>query len=139
MPVMVINVVGSLGLLFLDIPKPPQKEEGGDTGRPLKHIFRQPTTVVAVICAMVSYALMTLVMTSTTLAMTQNDFSTAIAADVVRWHIVAMFAPSFFTGSIIARIGHVRVISIGLVIIALAGHATCEPSQKFQEAKIPAR
>ena len=119
--VMVINVVGSLGLLFLDIPKPPQKEEGGDTGRPLKQIFRQPTTVVAVICAMVSYALMTLVMTSTTLAMSENGFSTAIAADVVRWHIVAMFAPSFFTGSIIARIGHVRVISIGLAVIALAG------------------
>ncbi|MBT6934718.1 MAG: MFS transporter, partial [Euryarchaeota archaeon] len=90
--VVVINVLGALGILFLDIPTPPRKEKGEKSGRDMKEIFSQKKTIVAVICAMVSYSLMTLVMTSTTLAMTSFGFTTALAADVVRWHIVAMFA-----------------------------------------------
>jgi len=69
---------------------------------------------------MVSYAMMTLVMTSTTLAMTATGFTTAGAADVIRWHIIAMFAPSFFTGAIISRIGQLRVIMIGLTLLGIA-------------------
>lgn len=119
--VVVINVLGALGILFLDIPTPPRKEKGEKSGRDMKEIFSQKKTIVAVICAMVSYSLMTLVMTSTTLAMTSFGFTTALAADVVRWHIVAMFAPSFFTGAIIVRFGHLRVISIGLFLLGIAG------------------
>ena len=118
--VIAINVIGSLGLLFLDIPTPPRKKKGEKSGRDLKEIFTQPKTIVAVICAMVSYAVMTLVMTSTTLAMTATGFTTATAADVVRWHIIAMFAPSFFTGAIISRIGQLRVITIGLTLLGIA-------------------
>jgi MFS family permease len=69
MMVVVINVVGAIGLLFLRIPLPQSTVETGDSGRPLSEIFRQPTVIVAVLCAMVSYALMSLVMTSTPLAM----------------------------------------------------------------------
>lgn len=116
--VMVVNVVGALGLFFLDIPTPEPKPDGAQLGRPMRKILGQPVAVVAVLCAMVSYASMTLVMTSTSLAMVNHGFTTAIAADVVRWHIVAMFAPSFFTGSLINRFGHVKVISTGLVILA---------------------
>ena len=57
------------------------------------------------ICAMVSYALMNLVMTSTPLAMVGCGFATPQAADVVSGHVLAMFAPSFFTGALIARFG----------------------------------
>jgi MFS family permease len=70
---------------------------------------------------MVSYALMVLVMTATSLAMDGQGFSTAQAADVVRWHVVAMFGPSFFTGSVILRFGHLRVITLGLVLLGVAG------------------
>ena len=73
------------------------------------------------ICAMVSYALMNLVMTSTPLAMVGCGFATAQAADVVSGHVLAMFAPSFFTGSLIGRFGAERVIAAGLVILAAAG------------------
>ena len=75
------------------------------------------------LCAMVSYALMNLVMTSTPLAVVGCGFSTANAADIVGWHVVAMFAPSFFTGNLIARFGAERVIAAGLVILAAAGVA----------------
>ncbi len=116
--VMVINVVGSFGLFFLDIPTSEPKPKGVQVGRPVRQILRQPTAFVAVLCGMISYASMTLVMTSTSLAMSTHGFTTAMAADVVRWHIVAMFAPSFFTGSLINRFGHVKVISSGLLILA---------------------
>ncbi len=116
-----INIVGGLGILFLDIPTPPRRATGAPSGRALGVIFSQPKTLVAVTCAMVSYALMVLVMTATSLAMDAHGFSTAHAADVVRWHVVAMFGPSFFTGSVILRFGHLRVITLGLVLLGVAG------------------
>ena len=116
-----INLVGGLGMLFLDIPTPPRRVTGARSGRALSVIFSQPKTLVAVVCAMVSYALMVLVMTATSLAMDGHGFSTAHAADVVRWHLVAMFGPSFFTGSVISRFGHLRVIALGLVLLGVAG------------------
>lgn len=125
--VVFVNLVGAAVLLFLDIPKPPRRAKGAPSGRPMLEILRQPRTVVAILCAMISYAMMTLVMTSTPLAMVGHGFTSNHAADVVRWHVLAMFAPSFFTGSVIARFGHVRVIAVGLVMlgicsaIALAG------------------
>jgi hypothetical protein len=66
------------------------------------------------ICGMVSYALMNLVMTSTPLAVVGCGFSTGTAADVVSAHVLAMFAPSFFTGHLIARFGRERIVAAGL-------------------------
>ena len=76
---------------------------------------------MAVICAMVSYALMNLVMTSTPLAVVGCGFHTSDAADVVTAHVLAMFVPSFFTGHLIARFGVEKIIATGLVILAAAG------------------
>lgn len=121
MMVVVINVVGAIGLLFLDIPRPQATVAMGDTGRPLGVIFHQPTVIVAVLCAMVSYALMSLVMTSTPLAMHHHGLSTDDAADVVRLHVLAMFAPSFFTGSLIGQFGHGKIIASGLVLLGACG------------------
>ena len=84
-------------------------------------LLRTPRIAVAMICAMVSYALMNLVMTSTPLAIVGCGFATGDAANVVSGHVVAMFAPSFFTGSLIARFGVERMIAVGLVILAAAG------------------
>lgn len=119
--VAILNLVGSLCFFFLDIPRQPRRNAGKSSGRPLGEIFSQPKTIVAVTCAMVSYALMTLVMTSTSLAMHGEGFTTNHAADVVRWHVVAMFLPSFFTGSVILRFGHLPVMTLGLVLLAAAG------------------
>jgi len=72
------------------------------------------------VCGMVSFALMNLVMTSTPLAIVGCGFTTANAADVVSWHVLAMFAPSFFTGNLIARFGPERVVTAGLATLAAA-------------------
>jgi len=73
----------------------------------------------AIICAMVSYALMNLVMTATPLAVVGCGFSPDLAADVVMAHVLAMFAPSFFTGSLIARFGAEKIVATGLGLLAL--------------------
>jgi MFS family permease len=115
----VVIIVGAAVLLFLRIPVPPRPTSAADTGRPLAVIFRTPKVVAAVVCAMVSFAIMNLVMTSTPLAMVGHGFSADHAADVVRWHVVAMFAPSFITGSLIARFGVLRVITLGFVLLGV--------------------
>jgi MFS family permease len=119
--VIVLNVVGAVGLAFLDIPVPARVAATESSGRPLAVIVRQPAFVVAALSAMVGFASMSLVMTSTPLAMVGHGFTTDHAADVVRWHIVAMFAPSFFTGSVIVRFGRLPVIAAGLLLLAACG------------------
>jgi predicted MFS family arabinose efflux permease len=116
-----LNVVGAIGLTFLDIPAPRRAAKAADTGRPLAEIARQPAFVVAVLSAMVGFSAMSLVMTSTPLAMVAHGLSHAHATDVVRWHIIAMFAPSFFTGAVIVRFGRLAVIVAGLLLLALCG------------------
>ena len=116
-----LNVVGALGLLLLDIPRPVRGAGKTDTGRPLAVIARQPAFIVAVLAAMIGFAAMSLVMTSTPLAMVGHGFTAGHAADVVRWHILAMFAPSFFTGSVIVRFGRLPVIVAGLLLLGACG------------------
>jgi hypothetical protein len=116
-----LNVIGAAGLLLLDIPTPPRVAKAAYTGRPLAAIARQPAFVVAVLSAMVGFSAMSLVMTSTPLAMVGHGFTPDHATDVVRWHIVAMFAPSFFTGSVIVRFGRLPVIAVGLLLLGVCG------------------
>ncbi|MCB1364471.1 MAG: MFS transporter [Rhodobacteraceae bacterium] len=119
--VIAINIVGSLLFFLIDIPKPPVPAVDAPRGRTRWELITTPRIAVAVICAMVSYALMNLVMTSTPLAMVGCGYTQGNAADVVSSHVLAMFAPSFFTGHLIARFGVERIVATGLVILAGAG------------------
>ncbi len=119
--VIAVNLLGSLLFLFIDIPRPPVPSADAPKGRSRIELLKTPRIAVAVICAMVSYALMNLVMTSTPLAVVGCGFETGDAADVVTAHVLAMFAPSFFTGHLIARFGVEKIVATGLVILAGAG------------------
>lgn len=116
-----VNVLGSLLFLFLDIPRPPVPDQDAPKGRSRWELITTPRIAVAVICGMVSYALMNLVMTSTPLAVVGCGFDKGNAADVVTAHVLAMFVPSFFTGHLIARFGVEKILAAGLVILAAAG------------------
>ncbi|MDT0683495.1 MFS transporter [Roseicyclus sp. F158] len=116
-----INVVGAFLFLGLDIPRPPKPEPGADGGRTRMQLLSSPTILVAIICAMVSYALMNLVMTSTPLAVVGCGFATSSAGLVVSAHVIAMYAPSFFTGHLIARFGARTIVAVGLACLAAAG------------------
>ncbi|WP_296761788.1 MFS transporter [Sediminimonas sp.] len=119
--VIAINVVGAGLFFFLDIPKPPVPSEDAPKGRTRWELITTPRIAVAVICAMVSYALMNLVMTSTPLAVVGCGFDEGNAADIVTAHVLAMYIPSFFTGHLIARFGTEKIVATGLVILAGAG------------------
>ncbi len=119
--VIALNVLGALLFLFLDIPKPEAPKDDSPRGRTRWELLTTPRIAVAVICATVSYALMNLVMTSTPLAVVGCGFTTGNAADVVTGHVLAMFAPSFFTGHLIARFGTEKIVGAGLAILAAAG------------------
>ncbi|MFK7752446.1 MAG: MFS transporter [Sedimentitalea sp.] len=121
MAILVLNVIGIGLFLMLDIPKLPPPSKDAPRGRTRMELLRTPRIAVAVICAMVSYALMNLVMTSTPLAVVGCGFGVVDAGHVVTGHVLAMFAPSFFTGHLIARFGVERIVALGLVILAGAG------------------
>lgn len=118
-----VNLVSVLLFPLLDIPKPAPPASDAPAGRSRWELLTTPRIAVAITCAMVSYALMNLVMTSTPLAVVGCGYTTDNAASVVSAHVLAMFVPSFFTGHLIARFGVERIIGAGLVILACAGIA----------------
>lgn len=89
-------------------------------GRPLREIVTQPRFIVAVVAGLVSYGLMSFIMTAAPLAMIGCGHTIGEAALGIQWHILGMFGPSFFTGNLIARFGKVKVTAAGLLLIALA-------------------
>ena len=116
-----VNLIGSFLFLALDIPTPARTSDTSYTGRTRLQLLATPRIAVAIICALVSYALMNLVMTSAPLAVVGCGYTTSNAADVVTAHVLAMFIPSFFTGHLIARFGVERIVALGLAILAAAG------------------
>jgi len=114
-----VAVLAFLTLVLIQLaalPKP-LSLKGRDRGRPLAEIVRQPSLVVAVLCAMVAYGSMNLVMVSTPLAMVACAHPFETAAFVIQWHVVGMYAPSFVTGHVIHRIGALPVIATGGLLI----------------------
>ncbi len=111
----------ALVLSRLKVPPPPPIIRGA-TGRPLLSILLKPKFLIALLAAVSSFALMSLVMTATPLAMIEHHHSMADAQTGIQWHVIAMFAPSFITGSLIARFGKPGIAAAGLLLIA--GSAT---------------
>ena len=102
---------------MMSIPRLSAAEQK-DQGRPLAQIARQPAFIVAVLSGMIGYGVMNLLMTATPLAMQSCAHPFSDAAFVIQWHVIAMFAPSFFTGSLIKRFG-VRAIMFTGVLLSL--------------------
>lgn len=102
----------------VDIPKPAPADLGG--GRPLLAIISQPRFIAAALCGTIAYPVMNLVMTSAPLAMQMCGLTVADSNFGLQWHIVAMYGPSFVTGSLIARFGAPVIVAIGLTCEALA-------------------
>jgi predicted MFS family arabinose efflux permease len=98
---------------------PPHVEGGGQAAPPrsLAQIAAQPVFIVAATVAGFGYATMTLLMTATPLAMGFCGHPYSAAANVISAHVVGMFAPSFFTGSLIKRFGVLTVMAVGVAIL----------------------
>ena len=119
-----LNIFGMMLFFWLDLPKGSKDTPiaaNTPKARTRMELLLDPRVVVAIICAMVTYSLMNLVMTSTPLAVVGCGFTKNNANDIVSAHVLAMFAPSFFTGHLITRFGVEKIIAAGLVILMGAG------------------
>jgi MFS family permease len=126
-------ILSAIALLALGVqsrvrvPRPSVDESRG--GRPLREIARQPVFIVAALSAALGYGIMNLLMTATPLAMSFCSHPFSAAAFVIEWHVVGMYAPGFFTGTLIKRFGALRIIVLGIVLmgacvaVALSGIA----------------
>jgi MFS family permease len=112
-----LSLLAMAVLTFLNAPAPKKVASGG---RPLSQIVRQPRFITAVTTGLVSYGLMSFLMTAAPMAMVACGHSIGEAALGIQWHVLAMFAPSFFTGQLIDRFGKDRVTAAGLLMIAAA-------------------
>jgi len=118
-----LSLIGFLVLVvlvvqMLDIPVPAAAELKEPT-RPLARIMVQPVFVVAVLGAAIGYGVMNLLMTATPLAMGICGHPYSAAATVIGWHIIGMFGPSFFTGSLIKRFGVLQVMVAGAALLCV--------------------
>ncbi|WP_192384939.1 MFS transporter, partial [Mesorhizobium silamurunense] len=129
--ILILAALGAIILSFLHTSRRTSSasEAAGGDARPLAEIATQPRFVAALFCAVGSYALMSFVMTGAPLAMVGCGLSMDDATLGISWHVMAMFGPSFFTGSLIHRFGAERIVAIGLVlligcaVVALSGLA----------------
>ncbi len=113
-----LAVVAAVACLIASRLRIPQVShaDAGPT-RPLKEIATQPAFIVAVLVGAVSYGAMNLLMTATPLAMKVCGFGYPDSADVIKWHVVAMFAPGFVTGSLIRRFGMLQIMVTGCLLM----------------------
>ena len=113
-----IQIINFTILIFIKIKKP---EVTAKKIRPLKDILMQKTLIIAILAAAVGYSLMSFIMTATPLQIVNIcKLGNSASSTVIQWHIIAMFAPSFFTGSIISRFGNRKVMLVGIILYAFS-------------------
>ncbi|MES2877776.1 MAG: MFS transporter [Pseudomonadota bacterium] len=99
-----------------------------EPARPVRVILRQPIFIAALANNLIGYAVMMFIMTATPLAMLDCHYGIDDSVGVIQWHLVAMYAPSFFTGWLIQRYGVTFVLLMGTALcglcVALAGMAS---------------
>jgi MFS family permease len=122
----VVALLALLTISFIEFPPLP-KPSAAAPGRPLREIARQPVFIVAVTACALGYGVMNLLMAATPIAMAACSHPFGNTALVLEWHVLGMFVPSFFTGSVIRRFGCLPVMAVGVALnvlciaIALAG------------------
>jgi predicted MFS family arabinose efflux permease len=115
--IVALQICAAALLTIVRLPPPPPRGALRGSGRPLWQIVRQPLFVVALLCGMVGYGVMSLVMTATPIAMIGCGFVFTDAAFVIQWHILGMYAPSFLTGHLIARVGLAPILLTGAILL----------------------
>ncbi len=116
-----VALMCGVALAFLDLPLKAETASG-EPARRLLQIVRTPRALTAFAAALVAYVTMNMLMTATPLAMLACGYAFADSAMAIQWHVVGMFAPSFFSGSLIARFGTERIIAVGgMLMLACIG------------------
>lgn len=117
-----IIVIYLLSLLVLSGLKLPhvaadETDDADDvSARPLLEIVTQTRFIVAAVCGMLGYGVMSFLMTATPLAMKLHQHTFGDTSFVIQWHVLGMFAPSFFTGHLIKRFGLIPILTVGVLL-----------------------
>ncbi len=117
--IIVMSALVLVILSFASLSSPAKSPEVEDK-RPLIYIIVLPGFIVAALCAMIAYGTMNLLMVSTPLAMQDSGLTFDQIAVVIQWHIVGMFAPSFFTGHLIHRFGVLKIMLLGILALCIS-------------------
>ncbi|RTL16727.1 MAG: MFS transporter [Burkholderiales bacterium] len=110
-----VAVLGLLLISRIDFPALAQPQPGAG-GRPSAELVRQPLFLVALAASALGYGVMNLLMAATPIAMGQCGLPFADASQVLQWHVLGMFVPSFFTGGLIRRLGVLPVMALGVLL-----------------------
>lgn len=111
-----LYLLNLVNIISMHLPKPVNPALD-DIARPMVRIIAQPTFIVALLTALIGFSMMSLLMTATPLAMKHEHHSFSDVAFVIQWHVLGMFAPSFFTGHLINRFGVINISILGAVLI----------------------
>lgn len=111
-----LYILALLVIFWLPLAKPAPKEQQ-QAGRSYGELFKQPLLVGAVLSGMIGYGVMVLLMSATPVAMDDMDYAFPAIASVIQWHVLGMFAPSFFTGNLIRRFTSRNVILWGCALL----------------------
>jgi len=112
-----VSLVAACVLAGLRVPEAPVQAKQR-SGRPLAAIVSQPSYLAALFGAATGYGVMILAMTATPIAMVHHQHSLSDATTVIQLHVLGMFVPSFFTGSLIARFGVLPIMLTGVALLA---------------------
>jgi MFS family permease len=125
-----LTVAGIIGLIvmnFIHFPDEVTVKKVLPPGRSTFELLKQPVFLIAAVSSALGYGVMNLLMAATPLAMKVCGLPFSDAALVLQWHVIGMFAPGFFTGSLIKKFGTYRIMILGIVLnfvcilIALSG------------------
>ncbi len=114
--VFILYSLNLFNIVTIDLPKP-INQSIKDYARPIRKIISQPIFIVALLAGLIGYSMMALLMTATPLAMQKEHHNFGDVAFVIQWHVLGMFAPSFFTGHLIKRFGVAPIIFMGAVFM----------------------
>lgn len=124
--IIALSLIATIVVSFINIPKV-EEQKTDVPARPISVVVMQPTFLVSVLVAAIGFGVMNLAMTATPLAMQHHHHGISDTAFVIQWHVLGMFLPSFFTGSLIARFGApwIMLTGVGLLLchvaVALSG------------------
>ncbi|MBO4122016.1 MFS transporter [Cupriavidus gilardii] len=117
--------VATVLLLALAYREPPPPPAGSNPdsqlpARPLGEIVRQPVFLAAFANNGIGNAVMMFVMTATPIAAVACSHTIAQGAQIIEWHLVGMYAPSFVSGWLLQRFGNPAMLMAGIGLSALS-------------------
>jgi len=85
-----------------------------------KLIFENKFILSAILIAALGYGIMNLLMIQTSLYMANLHMDFSDVSHAIQWHVLAMFAPSFFTGILIKKLGIYFIAACGIILLLLS-------------------